>query len=89
MAVTLIKEQLAGCLFKNLSKYRNLSEFHTLIIQDPSISAKDLIAKNAFEEMDSNNDGVVTMEEFLNACLGESDLASLLALKAVEMFVDN
>jgi len=39
--------------------------------------------------MDSNHDGVVTMEEFITACLGESDLASLLALKAVEMFVDN
>lgn len=39
--------------------------------------------------MDSNNDGVVTMEEFISACLGESELAQLLALKAVEIFVEN
>ena len=58
-------------------------------MQDPSIQAKELIAKNAFEEMDSNNDGVVTMEEFISACLGESELAQLLALKAVEIFVEN
>ena len=39
--------------------------------------------------MDSNHDGVVTMEEFISACLGESELTQLLALKAVEIFVDN
>ena len=61
----------------------------TLTIEDPNLLAKDLIAKNAFEEMDSNHDGVVTMEEFVEACLGESELAQLLALKAVEIFVDN
>jgi len=79
-----LKNNYQGNPFKHLSKYRNLSEFHTLKMQDPGISAK-----NAFEEMDFNQDGVVTMEEFINACLGESELASLLALKAVEMFVEN
>ena len=44
-----LKNNYQGNPFKNLSKYRNLSEFHTLNIQDPDISAK-----NAFEEMDFN-----------------------------------
>ena len=36
--------------------------------------------------MDTNNDGVVTMDEFVSACLGDSELCQLLALKAIEIF---
>ena len=38
--------------------------------------------------MDANQDGVVSLEEFLGACLGQSDLCQLLALKAIEIFAD-
>ena len=58
------------------------------MFQDPNISAKDLIAKSAFAEMDVNNDGVVTLDEFVSACMGESELCQLLALKAIEIFAD-
>ena len=46
------------------------------------------MAQTAFLEMDSNEDGVVTMDEFLEACLGQSELCQLLALKAVEIFAE-
>ena len=57
-------------------------------LQDPNILAKDTVAQTAFLEMDSNEDGVVTMDEFLEACLGQSELCQLLALKAVEIFAE-
>ena len=38
--------------------------------------------------MDANNDGVVTLDEFISACMGESELCQLLALKAIEIFAD-
>ena len=38
--------------------------------------------------MDADNDGVVSMDEFVTACLGDSDLCQLLALKAIEIFED-
>ena len=38
--------------------------------------------------MDANQDGVVSLEEFLGACLGQSELCQLLALKAIEIFAE-
>ena len=60
----------------------------TLTLQDPNILAKELVAKNAFIEMDADQDGVVSLEEFLAACLGQSELCQLLAIKAIEIFAD-
>jgi len=56
--------------------------------EDPNLNAKDLVAKTAFTEMDANNDGVVSLEEFIEACLGQSELCQLLALKAIEIFAE-
>ena len=38
--------------------------------------------------MDADQDGVVSLEEFLAACLGQSELCQLLAIKAIEIFAD-
>merc|ERR1712025_1456240 len=35
--------------------------------------AKDMIAKSAFAEMDKNEDGKVTLDEFRSACMGRED----------------
>ena len=69
------------CLF-----YKNVPK--PWLFQDPNILAKELVAKNAFIEMDANQDGVVSLEEFLGACLGQSELCQLLALKAIEIFAE-
>merc|ERR1712210_185188 len=38
--------------------------------EDPNLAARDLVAKSAFAEMDADQDGKVTSEEFIKACLG-------------------
>ena len=57
--------------------------------EDPSIAARDIIAKTAFAEMDKNRDGKVTTEEFVSTCIGQAEITQLLALKAIEIFVDD
>merc|ERR1711910_188762 len=56
--------------------------------EDPSIAAKDMIAKSAFAEMDKNEDGKVTLEEFRTACLGREEFSKMLAVKVIDIFVD-
>ena len=53
------------------------------------VAAKDIIAKTAFAEMDKNRDGAVTIEEFVSTCIGQAEITQLLALKAIEIFVDD
>ena len=55
---------------------------------DPNVNAIDLIAKSAFAEMDKDEDGKVTMAEFLAACLGEEDFSKMLANKAIQIFME-
>merc|ERR1711884_932111 len=43
--------------------------------EDPKLSAADLVAKSAFAEMDKDEDGKVTVEEFVIACLSEEDFS--------------
>ena len=57
--------------------------------EDPNIAAKDMIAKTAFAEMDKNKDGKVTKEEFVAACLGQQEISKMLALKIVDIFVED
>ena len=57
--------------------------------EDPSVAAKDIIAKTAFAEMDKNRDGEVTTDEFVSTCIGQAEITQLLTLKAIEIFVDD
>merc|ERR1712126_84151 len=56
--------------------------------EDPNIAAQNMIAKTAFVEMDKNKDGKVTREEFVSACLEQQEFSKLLALKIVDIFVE-
>jgi Ca2+-binding EF-hand superfamily protein len=56
---------------------------------DPNIAAKDMIAKTAFAEMDKDKDGKVTKEEFVTACMGQQEISKMLALKIVDIFVED
>ena len=56
--------------------------------EDPSLATKELVAKSAFAEMDSDQDGKVNLEEFIAACLGQEKLSKMLALKVIDIFVD-
>eukprot|EP00092_Neocalanus_flemingeri_P081648 GFUD01102034.1.p1 GENE.GFUD01102034.1~~GFUD01102034.1.p1 ORF type:complete len:219 (-),score=76.40 GFUD01102034.1:244-900(-) len=57
--------------------------------EDPNLAAKDLIAKSAFAEMDKDQDGKVTTDEFIAACMGQEDLSKMLALKVIDIFVED
>eukprot|EP00091_Calanus_sinicus_P017725 TRINITY_DN38384_c0_g1_i1.p1 TRINITY_DN38384_c0_g1~~TRINITY_DN38384_c0_g1_i1.p1 ORF type:complete len:218 (-),score=103.12 TRINITY_DN38384_c0_g1_i1:54-647(-) len=55
---------------------------------DPNVNTIDLIAKSAFAEMDKDEDGKITTEEFIAACLGEQDFSKMLANKAIDIFME-
>ena len=57
--------------------------------EDPNIAAKNLIVKTAFAEMDKNEDGKVSKEEFVKACMGQEEISKMLTLKIVDIFVDD
>lgn len=51
--------------------------------------SKDLIAKSAFAEMDKDEDGKITKDEFVSACLGQEQFSKMLALKIIDIFVED
>ena len=57
--------------------------------QDPDVAAKDMIAKSAFAEMDKNEDGKVTLDEFRSACMGREEFSKMLAIKVIDIFVED
>ena len=56
--------------------------------EDPNISAADLIAKSAFAEMDKDEDGKISLEEFTAAVLTEKDFSRLLSSTALDIFME-
>ena len=44
-------------------------------------------AKRAFKEMDKDNNGVVTKDEFVLAVLNQEEVSKFLALKVIEIFI--
>merc|ERR1711913_187096 len=56
---------------------------------DPNVAAKDLIAKSAFAEMDKDEDGKVSLDEFNTACLGQEEFSKMLAIKVIDIFVED
>merc|ERR1712112_777061 len=56
--------------------------------EDPEAQSEALIAKSAFTEMDADGDGKITTEEFINACLSQDELSKMLALKIIDIFVE-
>ena len=68
---------------------RLVKDMYGLLKSDnPDIAADDIIAKAVFEEMDKDNDGKITEEEFVTACLGEEKFSKMLSSKAMEIFME-
>merc|ERR1711892_1291277 len=57
--------------------------------EGPNLAAKDLVSKSAFAEMDKDQDGKVTTAEFIAACSGQEEFSKMLALKVIDIFVDD
>merc|ERR1711910_138447 len=56
---------------------------------DPNVAAKDFIAKSAFAEMDKDEDGKITTEEFVTAVLSHEEFSKMLAIKVIDIFVED
>merc|ERR1712241_809965 len=56
---------------------------------DPNLAAKEFIAKTAFAEMDSDQDGKVSQQEFIKACLDRDEFSKMLTLKIIDIFVED
>ena len=68
---------------------RLIKDMYGLIkADDPEAESKDLIAKSAFTEMDKDADGKITCAEFTTACLSQEKLSKMLALKVIDIFVE-
>merc|ERR1712018_89558 len=68
---------------------RLIKDMYGLIkADDPEAESKDLIAKSAFAEMDKDADGKITCSEFTTACLSQEKISKMLALKVIDIFVE-
>jgi len=67
-----------------------IKDMYNLIkTEDPEAKSKDLIAKSAFAEMDKDDDGKITTAEFIAACLSQEEMSKMLALKVIDVFVED
>ena len=57
--------------------------------ENPHLEAEKLLSQSAFTEMDKNQDGRITQEEFIKACLGQEEISRILALKIIDIFCED
>ena len=48
-----------------------------------------MITATAFAEMDKDEDGKVTTEEFIAACMAQEEFSKMLALKVIKIFIED
>ena len=48
---------------------------------------KETLAETIFKEMDTNNDGEISEEEFIKACLSQKKMSKKLTLKIIDIFL--
>merc|ERR1712106_885065 len=63
--------------------------FHLINISTKDTRSEEDVADSAFKEMDENQDGEVTQDEFIKACLCQKKFSSMLALKIVNIFISD
>ena len=56
--------------------------------ENPERASDDMIATTTLAEMDDNEDGKISLEEFIGACLEKEEFSKMLTLKIIEIFVD-
>ena len=68
---------------------RLIEDMYGLIKSEaPNIGDKKSVVEKAFDEMDENSDGEITESEFIQSCLGQQQISKLLALKILDILVD-
>ena len=89
-------EQIFKLLDEHNSGEISVKEFKQVVhdmfllanVEDISTSVQELLVEKAFIEMDKNDDGKVTLEEFIEACLGEKKFSKMLTVKLIDVFVE-
>ena len=89
-------EQIFKLLDEDNSGEISMKEFKQVVhdmfllanVEDISQSVQELLVEKAFIEMYRNDDGKVTMEEFVAACLGEKKFSKMLTVKLIDVFVE-
>jgi len=62
--------------------------FHLFTKKDnPELADTETLANKAFKEMDIDDDGKVTQDEFVRACLSQETISKMLALKVIDVFI--
>merc|ERR1711892_1001467 len=57
--------------------------------EDPKAASEAMIAKTAFAEMDENQDGKVSKDEFVSACMQQDEFSKMLAIHVIDIFVED
>ena len=62
---------------------------HGLIKEENADKASDeMIATTTLAEMDNNEDGKISLEEYIKACLGNKEFTRMLTLKIIDIFAE-
>ena len=65
-----------------------LKAMHGLIKEENADKASDeMIATTTLAEMDNNEDGKISLEEYIKACLEKEEFTRMLTLKIIDIFV--
>jgi len=68
---------------------RLIKDMYGLIkAEDPNAASEVMITKTAFAEMDQNQDGKVSEEEFITACTNQEEFSKMLAIHVIDIFVE-
>jgi len=64
------------------------SMYGMLVAENPELPDKRELARQMFREMDHNKDDVVTLEEFVASCKGQSEQSRLLVTRLSRLFLN-
>jgi len=60
---------------------------HLISADNADQASQDILATTAFSEMDADNDGQITEEEFIEACMRQKKFSTMLTLRIIDIFV--
>jgi len=55
----------------------------------PEEATKKFLIESAFAEMDKDENGKVTVDEFVQACMAQEKISKMLTLKIIDIFLDD
>ena len=59
-----------------------------IAMNNPNNYSLEMISDNALKEMDKDNNGIVTEEEFIKAIMSRNEFSMFLGLHVMQMFIN-